>query len=337
MRAWGQRPWQAGRRAWLAGAALACARSLAGADIAADPEQSAIAAQAEKAGLGPFRMSRTANYVGIGDAVDIFRTRTLADCEAVRSDYMDFYRARGFEIAAPAQPLTVVTLTDDRSFAAFLGKREYALAREGFFHGPTVHGVYQPRSNRLVVFDHRSLGRQTVPLGGVENLRALAHEATHQLTYNTGLLDRQGDVPLCISEGLAMYGEPRRPVGRTPPGEPNGVRLRDLSLTRFGQISWTPVADLLSDDRRLRGPGPLQALLLGYAQSWLLVHYLMSEPASRVGFRLYLKALRGRQSRDNRLDDARTHLGDLDQLNRELQEYAERLRRSRSELELNKG
>ena len=48
----------------------------------------------------------------------------------------------------------------------------------------------------------------------------------------------------------------------------------------------------------------------------------MSEPSTRVGFRLYLKAIRDRATPENRLDDARTHLGDLDDLNRELREYS---------------
>ena len=140
------------------------------ADLDEDQDRVAIESQAEKAGLGPFRVSMTANYLGIGDAVDVFRSRTLSDCEAVRSDYMDYYRARGFDIAAPGRRLTVVTLTDDRSFAGFLGKKEYAPARESR-SGPIVHGLYQPRTNRLVVFDHRSLGRERVPFGGVEILR----------------------------------------------------------------------------------------------------------------------------------------------------------------------
>ena len=127
----------ASRRAWLCGAALSCASGWAYAQAPTpgpapeaepdpladeDRERRSIEAQAEKAGLGPFRVSRTANYLGIGDAVDVFRARTLGDCEAVRSDYMDYYRARGFDVAEPARRLTVVTLTDDRSFAAFLGK-----------------------------------------------------------------------------------------------------------------------------------------------------------------------------------------------------------------------
>jgi hypothetical protein len=335
------------RRAWLIAAGLACAGAWARADEPAparvdtridplsdeDREQAAVEALGEKLGLGPMRVSRTANYLGIGDAVDVFRSRALADCEAVRSDFMDFYRARGFDVAAPPRRLTVVALTDDRSFAAFLGKRDYAVARESL-HGPTIHGVYQPRTNRLVVFDHRSLGRERAPLGGLDNLRALAHEATHQLTFNTGLLERRGDVPLCISEGLAMYGEHRKPGTRTPPGELNPTRLKDLSLARFKQVAWIPVDDLLAHDHLLRGPGLLAGKLLAYAESWLLIHYLMSEPPSRVDFRLYLKAIRGRETPVDRLDDARTHLGDLDRLNQSLREYMERLRKSSAEKEI---
>ncbi len=42
------------------------------------------------------------------------------------------------------------------------------------------------------------------------NTFTLVHEAIHQLTYNTGLLDRQADVPVAISEGLATFGEHAR-------------------------------------------------------------------------------------------------------------------------------
>ena len=69
-------------------------------------------------------------------------------------------------------------------------------------------------------------------------------------------------------------------------------------------------------------------MLAGYAQSWLLVHYLMSEPSTRVSFRLYLKAIRGRVNPLYRLEDAQAHLGDLDRLNREMQEYLETLRKT---------
>ena len=47
----------------------------------------------------------------------------------------------------------MVTLADETSFAAFLGKEDYANAPEF-----TMDGVYLRGANRLVVFDQRPLG-----------------------------------------------------------------------------------------------------------------------------------------------------------------------------------
>lgn len=44
------------------------------------------------------------------------------------------------------------------------------------------------------------------PRPGAEKLRSPAHEMTHQLTYNTGLLDPLPHVPAGVVEGLAMLG-----------------------------------------------------------------------------------------------------------------------------------
>ena len=55
----------------------------------------------------------------------------------------------------------------------------------------------------------------------------------------------------------------------------------------------------------------------------------MSEPSTRVAFRFYLKAIRGRKS-ENRLEDALTHLGDVERLDQEVREYFEKVRRLRA-------
>ncbi len=59
-------------------------------------------------------------------------------------------------------------------------------------------------------------------------MRNLAHEATHQLCYNTGLLNPKGDTPAAIVEGLACYSEARRLRGRSEPGLLNSERLDSL-------------------------------------------------------------------------------------------------------------
>jgi hypothetical protein len=322
-----------GRRSWLAGALLAGLNAAVRAegpvatDVDEEKERRAVEDLGKEAGLRPFRMSRGGIYLGIGDAADDFRSLTLRDCEAIAADYLDHYRAKGFDVARPARRLSVVTLADDRSFAGYLKNRKYLLV-PAKRPGPAIHGIYDSGTNRLVVYDHRSLGPQLAPRAGYENLRTLAHEATHQLTYNTGLLERRGDLPASISEGLAMYGEVRKTSGRTAPGQLNLMRLQDLATTQRRRIPWIPVAELLTDDTLVRTGSFDYGNLLAYAESWLLVHYLMNEPPGLPGFRNYLEAVRGRAAPERRLEDATQHLGDLDRLNRDLRQYAVRLQKS---------
>jgi len=329
------------RRGWLAAAVASCAGSAVrahGADEAVagkaqereqddDAEQQAIEALGVRARLRPFRSTRSTSYLAIGDAPAAFQAVTLRDCELVAADYFDHYRAKGFDVSRPVRRLTVVTLADDRSFAAFLGDPSLVLKPSRLVTIAT-HGFYQPATNRLILFDHRALGPDLGARAGYENLRVLAHEATHQLTFNTGLLRRGGDVPTSIMEGLARYGEVRKPAGRTPPGQINRMCLQDLAQTR--RVPWISVATLFEDDGFVKGTAGAQAQLLAYAEAWLLVHYLMNDPARTIGFRHYLAAIRDRTEaeKDSRLADARQHLGDLDRLNRDLRQYAVRLQKT---------
>ena len=82
---------------------------------------------------------------------------------------------------------------------------------------------------------------------------------------------------------------------------------------------------LLDRDETLRAEPTRQQ---AYAQSWLLVHAFLSSRASLPAFRAYLDAVRGRRDPGFRLDDASAHLGDLDRLDRNLQQAASRLIRA---------
>jgi hypothetical protein len=333
------------RRFFLAVAAVSCAGIAVGTRGADEPvagkgpdgepepeqdaaaEQQAVEALGQKARLRPFRSTRSAGYLAIGDAPAGFQTQTLRDCELVAADYLDHYRDKGFHVSRPARRLTAVTLADDRSFAAFVGDPGLVM-KPSRQVTTAVHGFYQPRTNRLILFDHRALGPDLGARAGLENLRVLAHEATHQLTFNTGLLRRGGDVPTSIMEGLARYGEVRKSAGRTPPGQINHMCLQDLAQTR--RVPWISAATLLEDDGFVKGSAGAQARILAYAEAWLLVHLLMNDASRTIGFRHYLDAIRSRTEpvRDDRLADARQHLGDLDRLDQELRQYAVRFQKT---------
>ena len=104
------------------------------------------------------------------------------------------------------------------------------------------------------------------------------------------------------------------------------MRMDDLARIQR-RVPWIPVRELIGDDSVLLA-GNAARIMLGYAQSWLLVHYLIKEPAALPRFRQYLQAIAPRVKSDRRIEDAQAHLGDLDRLDQELRRYAIRLQLS---------
>ena len=309
------------RRRWLNSALLLGGLASLGrrSPGAVDPpdEEARVQERAKKAGIGPFRSSVTEHYLGIGDAPDAYRDDALGICEALATAFRKYFEGKGFNVTFPPGRLTVVTLKDADSYAAFLGEKP----------GEAVGGHYDLETNRLVIFDFRPGGAQAagVSLERI-NTFTLIHEATHQLTFNTGLLDRRGDVPVALSEGLAEYGELWRPVPRAVLGAINAPRLKVLHDQATRPVVWIPLDRLLTEDGLFQG----EHEQLAYAEAWVLVHYLIRNTAKLPRFRAYLEAIRPRRDPSRRLDDAESQLGDLDRLNLELRRHASRLIRGGS-------
>ena len=102
-----------------------------------------------------------------------------------------------------------------------------------------------------------------------------------------------------------MYGEMREPGGRTPRGDTNLERLDGMSSLLRKGFDWLSIERLIADDMLIRNSIRGMQSLLAYEQSWLIVHYLMSNEFYIKRFRDYLKAIRERQNADSRLADAR--------------------------------
>ncbi|WZO97023.1 DUF1570 domain-containing protein [Isosphaeraceae bacterium EP7] len=274
---------------------------------------------ARKEKLGKLHLVKSTLFQVIGDGDAQFLRNTAIDCEAVAFDFVEHYRAKGFHVTPPKQHLTVVAASGRRSFVAFLGANP----------GPSVGGIYDRASNRLIVFDFRPEGESAPLRPGYANMLTLAHEATHQLTYNTGILSREADNPYAIVEGMAMYGEVRKFSGSTPPGGINNMRMEDLvRQRRLKGNDWIPLDRMLRNDDVLRGVvGTIDRRLQGYSQSWLLVYHLMSDPQLLPRFRDLLEALKGTDPRANpdRLALCSKYLGPIDRLDADLQELAIRL------------
>jgi hypothetical protein len=292
------------RRSWLRGTlgVLALGTTRARGDATLD----AIRAQARKAGMQPFDESESAGYRGIGDASPQFREDALGICEAVAADYRKHFTDKGFQLDTPDSKRTVVILAGPKSYAAF----------EGEVLGDAVGGHFDLKENRLVMFDFRGPGANPrAPVAEQDNTLALVHETIHQLTFNTGVLDLDADVPLCVSEGLATYGETWRPRHKGEIGSINVRRRRGLDEGRLQGVGWIPLASLLADDKAL---DDVKTRQVAYAESWMFAHKMLRDPARLPRFRDYLKALRQKPDKARRVEVATAHLGDLTRLDKEI-------------------
>ncbi len=300
------------RRHWLvsgATSALGLAGWISGPRRVFDEIEAAaldrLAMRLKAAGLEPEQVVERDLYVGTGDAPLPFQERALELCAALAADFLDHFARRGMPVEKPLRRLLVVILAGPRALAAFLKIEP----------DPELRGIYDLNGDWLAICDNRGGGG---PLAERANSIALYHEAMHQLCFHCGLLEREADVPLLISEGLATYGEVRRPDGRTKIGTVNAERLAVLGKIARGGGSLIPLADLVVNDALFDQPDTRQA---AYAQAWLLIHWLMQPPNRPAKFRAYLDAIRLRREASKRLADWTEHLGEPEAMAGELKRH----------------
>lgn len=305
----GQRPRGTTRRTWLRALGATALLARAGVGAAGDDAVERIRAKGRDARMQPFDESESARYVAVGDASAGYRGEALRLCEAFGADFLAYFQEKGFALAWPAARLPIVVLAGPTSYAAF----------EKGFADEAIGGHFDLDANWLVTFDYRPLANAPRARGGpdprVVNTFTLVHEAAHQLAYNTGLLDRGADVPLCVVEGLATYAETWGPTRRSGLGAPNVERRRGLATAQAGNARWIPVRRLLAEDNLVNDEATRD---VAYAISTLLVAKLLKDPARLPHFRDYLKAVRATKDPARRVALAEEHLGDLDKLDREI-------------------
>lgn len=330
------RPVEVGRRVWLtrilAGSASVCAapRLLAAADNpanerdqaaggesdqAAKRELRAVEDQASRAGIGPLSSFKSNHYQVIGDAAPKFMAMIVKDCELLTLDYLAHFRGRGFDVHPPDHRLTIVAFLDERPFHKFFPGSAQA----------NIVGGYSKEKNWVVLFDWRNVPQR--PRSGIANMTTLAHEAMHQLCYNTGLLSRRADTPLAVVEGLAMYAEVRKLNGRSDLGRLNRSRLDDLAHILRRQ-KWIPFKELITIDQSVLNTGR-DPVDLFYAESWLLTAFLLQDQDRLPLFREYLKTVADRRDGSHRIEDAETHFGNVDRFDRDLRAFLVRVQTGR--------
>ena len=130
--------------------------------------------------------------------------------------FTNYWSRRGFALREPEFPLVALVFADAASYRdAVRGELKDA--------ADDVIGYYSLETNRINMFDltgsaglHRPQGRHVTPAqineilmqpDAERTVATIIHEATHQIAFNCGLQARFADVPLWVSEGLAVYFE----------------------------------------------------------------------------------------------------------------------------------
>jgi hypothetical protein len=229
-------------------------------------------------------------------------------------------------------------------FEAYLGQKV----------SPLVTGIYHKQSNRLVTYDYgtndsylaskrraetetrrnssdlerlsnlEALSRKAQDVRAAANVGTMMHETAHQLSFNCGLFNREGDVPLWAAEGLACYCECTVNGAWQGIGELNPERLAALAAMVREARKPIPLKDLVGSDDWLRSQTDKRRLLLGYAQSWALFRMLMEQQPRAL--EKYLQSIYSRRTNDHRLEDFCAIFGrDLANLEWKYQQYMENL------------
>jgi hypothetical protein len=123
---------------------------------------------------------------------------------------------------------------------------------------------------------------------GLMNSVKTAHEAAHQLAFNTGIQTRLVDYPLWFSEGLACSFEMEDRNNRRGPTIINFGRVAECKdAIRRGKM--IPLEQLITQPQ----PAVMdeQTMSVFYGEGWALFHYLYK--TNRPGMEKYLLAYRG--------------------------------------------
>ncbi len=271
--------------------------------------------------LAPMTRLDSKHFLAIGNAADEYTEERLYNCETIYALFFDHFRKKGFRVREPGVRLMVAVFDSQAGFEAYLGRTMSA----------ATTGVYHPPSNRLVVYDYaqnrsflanKKQGEQMV--GQIRsqldrqrisgrfshfaqtrradaNIGTIMHEVAHQLSFNGGLLNREGDVPLWLAEGLACYCEATENASWQGIGEPNPERVNTLAGAARGQGTFIPLRALLASDDWLRKAPDVRQVLLGYSQSWALFRMLMEQKPRSL--RNYLTLLYPHRTPEHRLAD----------------------------------
>lgn len=236
-----------------------------------------------------FEQFSTANYVILYNTSKPYAQWCGALFEQLYKVFTNYWSRRGFELHKPEFPLVAVVFADQASYA------QWSQPELGDAAGAII-GYYSLATNRMTMYDltgvealrrpgnQRSTAEQiNAMLSQPQAERTVAtiiHEATHQVALNVGLQTRYADVPLWVSEGIAVYFETPDMKSLKGWGNIGGVNRVRLNVFRDYLKRRTPDAleSLIADDKRFRDTRTGND---AYAEAWALNYFLLNKKSKQ--------------------------------------------------------
>jgi hypothetical protein len=249
--------------------------------------------------------------------------------ERLYAGFTNYWNHHGFAPTEPEHPLVAVVFADRASYARY-ARTELNDAVD------SIIGYYSLRSNRMTMYDltgtaGTSAGRSTAQISrtlaqpdAAKTVATIVHEATHQIAFNCGMHQRFADIPLWLSEGMAVYFETpdlKEDKGWGTIGEVNRARLYAFALYAQRRPA-DSLLSLLRENTRMQNS---QTAVDAYAEAWALNYFLINARADQ--YKAYILKLAEKKplvsiSPEERLAEFRATFGDdLGQLDREFINY----------------
>lgn len=265
-----------------------------------------------------FRTYETAHFLIAYNTSKAYAQWCGALYERLFRAFHNYWKKRGFKLERSG-PLIAVVFRDRASFERY-ARDELGDAAK------SVIGYYSLKTNRITSFDLTGVGgtsvRNTTNQRQINALlqrpdaeRTVAtviHEATHQLAFNSKLQTRYADIPVWLSEGLAIYFETpdlgSRKGWRTI-GAVNKVRYQHM-MQYLPHRPNDSLESLLVNDNRFR---QVQTAQDAYGEAWALCYFLLNRYPKQ--FKTYLELMNkkerlGQDSPEQRLTDFQSSFGD---------------------------
>ncbi|MGE0607415.1 MAG: DUF1570 domain-containing protein [Pirellulales bacterium] len=244
-----------------------------------------------------FEAYSTAHYVICHNTSQAYAQWCGALFERLYKSFTNYWTQRGLELHEPRFKLVAVVFADGESYqqhaAPVLGEA-----------ASQIIGYYHLQDNRMTMYDltgvqslrdkgdrrgsASEINRMLARPEAERTVATIIHEATHQIAFNCGLHSRTADIPLWLSEGIALYFE--TPDLKSSKGWRNIGAVNRVRLAGFRQYLPRRPADslesLLADSTRLRDTRTAND---AYSEAWALTYFLIRQRPKQ--FHEYLKLL----------------------------------------------